>query len=124
MGLGALVNAADISTHKFCERSFLGSENLQEDRPRDPMIWASDADREKLAVVVVNRNISELMECDEVAEVNGRKVLGGLMGVAKAGDNRNIGPQRLIMNINVTHRAQNIIAGDMPQLPTCVKGGI
>ena len=44
--------------------------------------------------------------------------LGGLMGVAKAGDDRNTGPQHLIMNIRVSNWAQNIIAGDMPQLPT------
>ena len=31
-------------------------------------------------MVLVNRNICELMEFNDTAEVNGRKVLGGLMG--------------------------------------------
>ena len=44
----------------------------------------SDADWQELAVVLVNRNTCELIEVNETAEVNGRKVLGGLMGVAKA----------------------------------------
>ena len=47
---------------------------------------------------VVNRNICDLIELDEIAEVSRRKVLGGRMGVAKAGNDRNTGPQRLIMN--------------------------
>ena len=67
---------------------------------------------------MVNRNICELIGDNDIAEVNGRKVLGGLMGVAKAGNDRNSGPQRLIMNIKVSNWAQNVIAGDMPQLPT------
>ena len=77
------------------------------------MIWASDEDWQ-LAVVLVDRNFCEHIEFDE-AEVNGRKVLGGL-GVAKTSD-RNTG-QRLIMNINVSNWAQNVIEGDMPQLLT------
>ena len=40
------------------------------------------------------------------------------MGVAKARNDRNTGPQHLIMNIKVSNWAENIIAGDMPQLPT------
>ena len=122
-GLGGLVNAADVSTG-FVRDALLNpglvlKENPQESvRPKDPKIWGSDADRQKLAVVLVNRNICELIEFDETAEVNGRKVLGGLMAVAKAGDDRNTIPQRLIMNIKVSNWAQNIIAGDMPQLST------
>ena len=77
------------------------------------MIWASDEDWQKLAVDLVDRNNWELIEFDEIAEVNGRKVLGGLMVAAKAGYDRNTGPQRLIMN----NWAQNVITGDMPQLP-------
>ena len=56
-------------------------------------------------MVLVDRNICELIEFDDIAEVNGRKVLGGLMGVAKAGNDRNTGPQRLIMNIKVSNWA-------------------
>ena len=39
-------------------------------------------------------------------------------GVAKTGNDRNTSPQRLIMNITAANWAQNVIAGDMPQLPT------
>ena len=89
--------------HGHCARRPSGPEpraeaNAQEDeRPRDPTIWASDADWQELAVVLVNRNICELIEFNDIAEVNGWKVLGGLMGVANAGNDRNTGPQRLIM---------------------------
>ena len=99
--------------------------NAQEDeRPRDPTIWAPDADWQELAVVHVNKNICELIEFNDIAEVNGRKVLGGLMGVAKAGNDRNTGPQRLIMNIKVSNWAQNVIAGDMPQLQPVDNGSV
>ena len=107
--------------HGHCARRPSGPEpraeaNAQEDeRPRDPTIWASDADWQELAVVLVNRNICELIEFNDIAEVNGWKVLGGLMGVANAGNDRNTGPQRLIMNIKVPNWAQNVIAGDMPR---------
>ena len=50
-----------------------------------------------------------------------RNSRGSLMRVAKAGNNRNTGPQRLIMNIKVSNWAQHVISGDMPQLPT---GGV
>ena len=128
MGFGGLVNAANISTgfvrDALLDPGLVLKENTQEDvRPNDPMIWASDADWQELAAVLVNRNICELLEFDDIAEVNGRKVLGGLMGVAKAGNDRNTGPQRLIMNIKVSNWAQNIIAGNMPQLPPVVNGG-
>ena len=44
--------------------------------------------------------------------------MGGLMEVAKAGNGRNIGPQRLIMNIKLSNWAQHVMSGDMSQLPT------
>ena len=48
--------------------------NAQEDeRPRDPTIWASDADWQELAVALVNGNICELIEFNDIAEVNGRR---------------------------------------------------
>ena len=37
-------------------------------RPKDPVIWASFADWQKLAVVLVNRNICELIQFDEMAD--------------------------------------------------------
>ena len=40
------------------------------------------------------------------------------MGAAKASNDRNTGPQRLIMNIKVSNWPQNVITGNMPQLPT------
>ena len=72
----------------------------------------------------MKRNICELIEFNEIGEVNGHKVLGGLMGVAKGGNDRNTGPQRLIMNIKVSNWAQHVISGDMPQLPSAVNGGV
>ena len=122
-GVGGLVNAADVSTgfvrDALLDPSFVLKPNAEEDEcPRDPTIWASDADWQELAVLLVNRNICDLIEFNDKAEVNGQKVLGGLMGVAKAGNDRNTGPQRLIMNIKVSDWAQNVIAGDMPLLPT------
>ena len=100
VGLGGLVNAADVSTGFVREALLdpslvLKSTPLELDLSKDPMIWASDEDWQKLAVVLVDRNICELIEFDERAEVNGRKVLGGLMGVAKVGNDRNTRPQRL-----------------------------
>ena len=59
----------------------------------------------------MDRNICELIQFDEKAEVNGRKMLGGLMGVAKAGIDRNTSPQRLIVNIKLSNWAQNVITG-------------
>ena len=75
VGLGGLVNAADISTgfvrEALLDPSLVLEENPQEDvRTKDPMIWTSDADCQKLAVVLVNRNICELIEFDETAQVN------------------------------------------------------
>ena len=122
-GVGGLVEALDVSTgfvrDALLDPSLVLKPNVQEDeRPRDPTIWASDADWQELAVVLVGGNMCELIEFNDTAEANGRKVLGGLMGVAKAGNDRNTGPQRLIMNIKVSNWAQNVIAGDMLQLPT------
>ena len=99
VGLGGLLNAADISTgfvrDALLDPSLVLKENSPEIvRPKDPMLWVSDAGWQKLAVVLVNRKICELIESDKVAEVNGRKVLGGVMEVAKAGNDRNTGPQR------------------------------
>ena len=60
--------------HGHCARHPSGPEpraeaNAQEDeRPRDPTIWASDADWQDLAVVLVNRNICELIEFNDIAE--------------------------------------------------------
>ena len=121
-GVGGLVEALDVSTgfvrDALLDPSLVLKPNVQEDeRPRDPTIWASDADGQELAVFLVGGNICELIEFNDIADANGRKVLGGLMGVAKAGNDRDTGPQRLIMNIKVSNWAQNVIAGDMPQLP-------
>ena len=79
-GLGGLVNAADVSTgfvrDALLDLSLVLKPNAQEDeRSRDPTIWASDANWQELAVVLV------------------------MMGVAKAGNDRNTSTQRLIMNI-------------------------
>ena len=79
-GLGGLVNAADVSTgfvrEALMDPSLALKSNLLElDRPKDPMIWASGEDWQKLAVVLVDRNICELIEFDEIAEVTGRKVV-------------------------------------------------
>ena len=67
---------------------------------------------------LVKTNIYELIEFNEIAEVNGRKVLGGLMGVAKDGNDRNTGPQRLIMNIKIFNWVQHVISDDTSQLPS------
>ena len=121
--VGGLVNAADVSTG-FVRDAFLDpslvlrSDALEDDRPRDPVMWASDVDWQELAVVLVKTNICELIELNEKAEVNGRKVLGDLMGVAKGGNDRNTGPQRLIMNIKLLNWAQHVTSCDMPQLPS------
>ena len=93
--------------------------NAQEnERSQDPMFWASVADWENLAVVLVDQNTRELIEFDEVAESNGRKVLSGLTGVAKAGNDRHTVPQRLIMHIKLSNWDQNVVMGGMLQLPT------
>ena len=78
-GVGGLVNAADVSTvferEALLDPSLVLKTDAQEDeRPPDPMLWASDADWQELAVVLVKRNICELTELTEIAEVNGRKV--------------------------------------------------
>ena len=77
-----------------------------------------DSDWREIAVELVTRNICELTDFDVFAEVRGQKVLGSLMGVAKAGNDRVSGPQRLIMKIKVSSCAQVTIAGDIPQLHT------
>ena len=45
----------------------------EHERSHDPMIWASVADWQNLAVVLVDWNTCELIELDEIAKVNGRK---------------------------------------------------
>ena len=47
---------------------------------------------QKLAVVLVGQNICELIGFDEMAEVDGRKVLSGLTEAAKAGNDRHTVP--------------------------------
>ena len=115
-GVGGLVSAADVSTDFV--RDVLLDLSQEDERPRDPTIWTSNADWQELTVKLVNRNICEHIEFNDIAESNDRKVLDGLIEFAKAGSDRNTGPQRLIMNIKVSNWAQNVIAGDMPQLPT------
>ena len=45
-------------------------------------------------------------------------MLCGLTGVAKAGNDRHTVLQRLIMHIKLSNWDQNVVMGDMPQLPT------
>ena len=49
----------------------LKTDAQEDERPRDPMTWASLADWQELAVVLVKRNICELVEFSERAEVYG-----------------------------------------------------
>ena len=65
----------------------------------------------------VNRNVCELIDIADIAG-EGAKGARSLMGVAKTGNDRDSGPQRLIMNVKVSSWAQVTIAGDTPQLPT------
>ena len=76
------------------------------------MIWVSDSDWQKLAVVLVNRNIWELID-DEIAEMNGRKEMDDLSWIAKVGNDRNTDSQCFIMNIKVSSLTQSIIVNDM-----------
>ena len=69
---------------------------------QDPMFWASQADWQELAVVLVNQNICELVGSNETVEGNG-KVQSG---------------QHLNMNIKLSNREQNVVMGDMPHLTT------
>ena len=94
----------------------LKTDAQEDERPGDPMIWASDTDWQELAVILVKRNICELVEFNEIAEVNGRKMLGDLIGVAKGGNDR----EHLLPASHHEHQGtqldQHVISGDMPQL--------
>ena len=74
----------------------------QSERPRNPLVWASDSDWREIAVDLVNRNICEFIDFADIAEVRRQEVLEGLMGVAEADNDRDSGPQRFIMNIKVS----------------------
>ena len=109
--------------HGFCARSPVGSEPRAENRRaerREPSRPNDMGFRCGLARACsgTRGKKHQLVEFNEMAEVSGRKVLGGLMGVAKGGNDRNTGPRCLIMNIKVSNCAQHAISGDMPQLPS------
>ena len=74
VGLGGLVNAADNSTG-FVREALLDPSLVLKEKPEDPMIWPRMQVGKSLQWVLVNRNICELIEFDEIAEMNGRKVL-------------------------------------------------
>ena len=113
--VGGMVNAADVSTGFVRDALLdLSQPNAQEDeRPQDPTIWASEADWQELAVVLVNGGFCEPIEFNDTAEVNGRKVLGGLLGSRKLATKlATIAiPQRLIMNIKVSNWAEKCDVG-------------
>ena len=118
--LPAEVRGLGLVREALLDPSLVRKTNAQEnERSQDPMIWATVAAWQNLAAVLVHQNTCELIEFDETPEVNGRKVLSGLTGVAKAGNDRRTVPQRLIMHIKLTSWDQNVVIGDMPQFPTC-----
>ena len=65
--------------------------------------------------MLVNRNICELIEFNDIAEVNGRKVLGDLRKLATIATQR---PSVSSCTSSCQQWDQNVIMGDMPQLPT------
>ncbi|CAK0819392.1 unnamed protein product, partial [Prorocentrum cordatum] len=59
--------------------------------PPTPKAWASDEEWEVIAGELLQRGILKPIEYTDIAEVNGRKVFGGLFGVRKSGHQRGSG---------------------------------
>ncbi|CAK0804969.1 unnamed protein product, partial [Prorocentrum cordatum] len=80
-------------------------------------VRASTSEWELIAGDLVTRGILKPIECDEIAEVRGQKVMGGMFGVKKGSHVKGEGPQRLVMNIIPSNFIQHAIEGGVPLLP-------
>ncbi|CAK0895098.1 unnamed protein product, partial [Prorocentrum cordatum] len=89
--------------------------------PKTPRVWAEDAEWELIAAELVDRGVLVPIEEECIAQVRGRRVLGGLFGVRKSRRGKVQGPQRLVMNIIPSNWLQDTIEGDMGLLPTTDK---
>ena len=76
--VGGSVNAADVSTG-FVRDALLDPslvwrlEPPESERPRTPLLRASDSDWREIAVELMNRNICEVIDFDDIREVLGKK---------------------------------------------------
>ncbi|CAK0802495.1 unnamed protein product, partial [Prorocentrum cordatum] len=85
--------------------------------PPAPKVWASNEEWELIAGDLLERGILKTIEYEDIVEVQGRKMMGGMFGVKKGSHLKGEGPQRLVMNITPSNFIQNTIEGDMPMLP-------
>ncbi|CAK0822773.1 unnamed protein product, partial [Prorocentrum cordatum] len=85
--------------------------------PPTPKVWASNEEWELIAGDLLERGILKTIEYEDIVEVQGRKLMGGMFGVKKGSHLKGEGPQRLVMNIIPSNFIQNTIEGDMPMLP-------
>ncbi|CAK0903887.1 unnamed protein product, partial [Prorocentrum cordatum] len=87
--------------------------NVEEigDLPPTPKAWASNSEWELIGGDLVTRGILKPIEYEEIAEVRGQKIMGGMFGVKKGSHVRGEGPQRLVMNIIPSNLIQRAIEG-------------
>ena len=116
------VNATDVSEGAvraalLNPELVMRDESELEDLPPTPKVWASDKEWETIAPALVRLGLCVAIELRDIGARLGKKVLGGMFGVKKAGFVRGKGPQRLVMSICPSNWIQHIIEGDMPMLP-------
>ncbi|CAK0792825.1 unnamed protein product, partial [Prorocentrum cordatum] len=85
--------------------------------PPTPKVWASDEEWGPIAGDLLERGILKTIEYEDIVEVQGRKVMGGMFGAKKGSHLKGEGPQRLVMNTIPYNFIQSTIEGDMPMLP-------
>ncbi|CAK0839771.1 unnamed protein product, partial [Prorocentrum cordatum] len=80
-------------------------------------VWASTSEWELIAGDLVTRGILKPIEYDEIVEVRGQTIRGGMFGAKKGSHVKGEGPQRLVMNTIPSNFLQHAIEGDMPLPP-------